>query len=166
MLERKRVAAVCYRWNTEGQFELLLVRTRQGHRWTFPKGGIEATDLTPSEGALREAIEEAGVDGVVDPALLLTYFHAAWLGGEAVEEQKVDAYLLCVTTEAGRAEPGRQPTWFDPAAAAAALGENQRAARHAEELRSVLSAARHRLATDGLPADAWPVRAEPVAGDR
>ena len=147
MAERKRVAAVCYRRNADEGLEFLLVRTRQNTRWTFPKGGLESFDCVPSEGARREALEEAGIDGVVDSSPLLTYRHRAHLGGDDFLDQVVEAYLLRVTGQIGQAEPGRQPTWFTRAAAAAALAENQSADADAAELRTVLDAAHDRLLT-------------------
>ena len=60
---RPVVAAVCYRARN-GSFDFLLVRTKGGDKWTFPKGHVEM-DETPQGSAAREACEEAGVHGVV-----------------------------------------------------------------------------------------------------
>src|SRR3989442_933244 len=58
-----RAAAICFR-RTEGGIELLLVRTKNGRGWTFPKGHVEPGE-TPAGAAAREAREEAGVRGRV-----------------------------------------------------------------------------------------------------
>ena len=67
------VAAICYRVR-DGQIEFLLVKTRAG-RWTFPKGRVD-DDATRSAAAAREAFEEAGVHGQVDPLPFATYLHS------------------------------------------------------------------------------------------
>src|SRR5215469_12668896 len=66
------VAAVCYRLR-DGQLEFLLVQTRNGH-WTFPKGAVDR-DRTNADAAAREAYEEAGVKGWVEPTPFDSYLH-------------------------------------------------------------------------------------------
>ncbi|MCA1690130.1 MAG: NUDIX domain-containing protein, partial [Actinobacteria bacterium] len=56
---RELAAAVCWRWESEG-LRIGLVSTRDGARWTFPKGHRERGE-TLAEAAAREAREEAGV---------------------------------------------------------------------------------------------------------
>ena len=63
-----RAIACCYR-TTAGDLEILLVRSRSG-RWTLPKGHLEARE-TALDAAAREAREEAGVEGDLDPVPLL-----------------------------------------------------------------------------------------------
>lgn len=50
----------------------LLVTSRQRGRWIFPKGKI-AAGMEPHESAHREALEEAGVEGVVATSPLGSY---------------------------------------------------------------------------------------------
>lgn len=45
---------------------VLMITSRSGRRWVFPKGRIEAYQ-TPAEAARAEAWEEAGVIGDIDP---------------------------------------------------------------------------------------------------
>lgn len=47
----------------DGQIAVLLITSRSG-RWIFPKGRL-ISGLQPHETALREAREEAGVEGVI-----------------------------------------------------------------------------------------------------
>jgi CYTH domain-containing protein/8-oxo-dGTP pyrophosphatase MutT (NUDIX family) len=47
-----------------GQLQVVVVSTRAGNRWIFPKGGPEP-HLTAEAAALSEAAEEAGVAGVL-----------------------------------------------------------------------------------------------------
>lgn len=43
------------------QGEVLLVRNRIGHKWSFPKGHMETTDASEIDCARRELMEEAGI---------------------------------------------------------------------------------------------------------
>lgn len=54
-------AAIPYRRTAAG-LQVLMVTSRGGGRWLFPKGGI-GKGLSPADSALREAYEEAGVLG-------------------------------------------------------------------------------------------------------
>ena len=60
-----QVAAVCYRKRGE-TVEFLLVNTNGGNKWTFPKGSPEAR-LSHSQAAEREAAEEGGALGTIEP---------------------------------------------------------------------------------------------------
>src|SRR5919106_2780311 len=73
-----RAAAVCYR-RTSGQAEFLLVRTRTGQAWTFPKGHLEPGESV-RQAADREAREEAGASGQIDSVPLTRYRYPAWIG--------------------------------------------------------------------------------------
>lgn len=66
-----QVAAIPIRW-TSGRPEILLVTTRGTGRWTVPKGWPVADSLG-AECAAREAYEEAGVRGYVEPYSLGTF---------------------------------------------------------------------------------------------
>jgi ADP-ribose pyrophosphatase YjhB (NUDIX family) len=63
----RRALAVCYRLRPEfpGGIEVVVIRTRSG-RWTLPGGRVDAGE-TPGQAAEREAFEEAGVSGRLDP---------------------------------------------------------------------------------------------------
>src|SRR5580658_2281666 len=71
LCECEQVAAVCYRWRGDS-IEFLLVRTRSGGRWTFPKGSAEP-GLTHAQAAALEAFEEAGVHGRIEETSFATY---------------------------------------------------------------------------------------------
>lgn len=58
---RTQFAALCYRI-VHDKPEILLITSRGRKRWILPKGWPER-GLTPAEGAMREAWEEAGVRG-------------------------------------------------------------------------------------------------------
>ena len=148
---RKEVAAaVCYR-RRDGAIEFLLVRTKGGNKWTFPKGHVEKGE-TAREAAAREAHEEAGVAGTISDAPLTTYVYPA--GSDGAGERSVPAYLLEVSQDEpqARVEGRREPTWFDPEAARRKLGEGGREPRYAEEHARVLETALAHLAGKPAPA--------------
>lgn len=120
--------------------EFLLVRTKGGDKWTFPKGHVERGE-DPCEAALREAVEEAGVTGEIDAAPLTEYAYPDTRGGAG--DTLVPAYLFEVTSETGakEGERFREPTWLDPEAAERRLAAGGREARYVDEHRRVLRAA-------------------------
>ena len=79
----RQSAVVPYRRNSTG-IEVLLITSRKGHKWIVPKGVVEP-DLTPTESAVAEAFEEAGVRGTVSRILLGTYRYTKWGGTCAVD---------------------------------------------------------------------------------
>lgn len=113
-----------------GGLEFLLVRTSDGTRWTFPKGGRERGE-TLAEAAAREAVEEAGAAGRVGDEPIAAYRYRA---------DTVRAFLLEVVDTAAPAEPGRDPTWFGLEAARSRLAAG-RDDGFGEEIERVLLAA-------------------------
>ena len=71
--------------------QVCLVTSSTGRRWGIPKGLIEP-DETATECALKEAWEEAGVSGTLDPESVGSYFYKKWGGN-----YRVTVYLLRVT---------------------------------------------------------------------
>ena len=125
------VAAVCHRQD-EGAVELLLVRTKGGKRWTFPKGHVEPGE-SPSEAAAREALEEAGVEGEIAPTPFTRYRYPSTRDEEG--ESLVSAFLLEVLNQeppAGK-ERHREPTWVRPEEAMRLLAAGGREPEYAEE---------------------------------
>jgi len=142
-----QVAAVCYR-RRGASFDFLLVKTTSGDRWTFPKGAT-ARRLSHSQAAEREALEEAGAVGVIEPEHFHLYLQPK---GDSrlrnvVEEFVVKAFMLEVTQTQPPQEQNRNPTWFsvDDARIALARGREK---RHAAELRTVIDRAVERLSTE------------------
>ncbi len=134
---KKRAAAICYRRSEHG-IEFLLVRTKQSRLWIFPQGKIETgKDEKASEAAAREAREEAGAVGEVRPTPLSAFSYSK-TGSEKSGE--IPAFLLEVEDETGKHEPGRDPTWFSPGEAKAALSGG-RDVTLTEELQSVVGRA-------------------------
>ncbi len=142
--QRVHVAAVCYRIH-DGEPEFLLVRTRNGH-WTFPKGRVEQ-DATNADAAAREAYEEAGVRGSVDPVPFACYRHCKPRRlGSRRQVTLVDAHLCKVKRLAPALEEYRDPTWFSVPEAKRRL-KKSRTSEFADEVISVIDQATDRILT-------------------
>ena len=142
-----QVAAVCYR-RRGASFDFLLVKTTSGDKWTFPKGAT-ARRLSHSQAAEREALEEAGAVGVIEPEHFHLYLQPK---GDSrlrnvVQEFVVKAFMLEVTHTQPPQEANRNPTWFGVDDARRAL-KRGREERHAAELRTVIDRAVERLSTE------------------
>ena len=135
---RTVVAAVCYRIQPEGEVEFLLVRTRAG-RWTFPKGGVDG-DPTAAAAAAREAYEEAGVLGRVEPSPFTCYLHSK----RERDAHAVHAHLCEVVSLQTPGEIYRMPTWFPAEKAKRRLRED-RQLPYADELERVIDHAVRQL---------------------
>ncbi len=135
---RRVVAAVCYRRQATGEVEFLLVRTRAG-RWTFPKGGV-GSDPTDAIAAAREAREEAGVFGQVEPLAFTWYLHYK----SESDTHTVNAHLCRVAHLENPLECFRTPRWFSAERAKRRLRE-ERPGFYAEELERVVDQAVRRV---------------------
>jgi 8-oxo-dGTP pyrophosphatase MutT (NUDIX family) len=143
-----QVAAVCYR-RRGASFDFLLVKTTSGDKWTFPKGAT-ARRLSHSQAAEREALEEAGAVGVIEPQHFHLYLQPKSDSRlrDGVQEFVVKAFMLEVTRTHRPQEPNRSPTWFsaDDARSALARGREE---RHAAEVCTVIDRAVEHLSTEG-----------------
>lgn len=95
--ERRQVAALPWRRGTDG-VEILLITSRETRRWVTPKGG-RMSGKTDAEAAAQEAVEEAGVEGVVDARPLGSFRYLKVLKRRAARWCVVDVYGLEVTVE-------------------------------------------------------------------
>jgi 8-oxo-dGTP pyrophosphatase MutT (NUDIX family) len=135
-----QVAAVCYR-RENSHVEFLLVHTNGGNKWTFPKGAPEPR-LSHSQAAEREAREEAGALGNIEPQHFHLYVHSKgvfWQPG-GVQEYVVKAFLMEVRKMREAEEDSRNPTWFDAARARVVLAKG-REVKYAHELQTVIDRA-------------------------
>ena len=135
-----QVAAVCYR-RSENTIEFLLVNTNGGNKWTFPKGSPEAR-LSHSQAAEREAAEEGGALGTIEPRHFHLYIHSKGVFWQpnGVREYVVKAFLLEVTQTQRPSEPSRNPTWFSAEEARKILSKG-REVKYAAEMRAVIDRA-------------------------
>ncbi len=69
---RTQFAALCYRVEKKSKTKVLLVTSRTSGRWIVPKGW-PMDDRTPTESAVIEAWEEAGVHGKAEPGCVGIY---------------------------------------------------------------------------------------------
>jgi 8-oxo-dGTP pyrophosphatase MutT (NUDIX family) len=139
-----QVAAVCYR-RSGTSFEFLLVNTTSGDKWTFPKGAT-ARRLSHSQAAEREALEEAGAVGVIEPEQFHLYLQPTQRND--IQEFVVKAFLLEVDHTQPPQEPRRNPTWFSVSDARSALARG-REVKYAAELRTVIDRAVEHLSAEG-----------------
>ncbi len=139
-----QVAAICYR-KRGAAVEFLLVNTNGGNKWTFPKGSPDAR-LSHSQAAEREAAEEAGALGTIEPRHFHLYIHSKgvfWQPG-GVQEFVVKAFLMEVHEMRRPDEPMRNPTWFNPEEARRRLAKG-REVKYAHELEAVIDRALERI---------------------
>jgi 8-oxo-dGTP pyrophosphatase MutT (NUDIX family) len=139
-----QVAAVCFR-RRGPVVEFLLVNTNGGNKWTFPKGSPEAR-LSHSQAAEREAAEEAGALGTIEPRHFHLYIHSKgvfWHPG-GVQEFVVKAFLMEVHQMRTPDEFQRNPTWFSPEEARKKLAKG-REVKYAHELEAVIDRALERI---------------------
>ena len=106
----EQVAAVCYRIRSE-QIQFLLVRTRSGRRWTFPKGSAER-GLSHAQAAALEAFEEAGVHGRIEEAAFTNYRRLGRNGNDSSTGGSINAHLCEVLRLGAPKESFRDRTWF------------------------------------------------------
>jgi 8-oxo-dGTP pyrophosphatase MutT (NUDIX family) len=135
-----QVAAVCYR-RRSAAVEFLLVNTNGGSKWTFPKGCTD-NRLSHSQAAAREALEEAGAVGVIEPRHFHLYLHSKGVFWQAsgVQEFVVKAFLMEVTATRTPGESMRNPTWYAAAEARTILAKG-REVKYAGELQAVIDRA-------------------------
>jgi len=143
-----QVAAICYR-RRGADVEFLLVNTNGGNKWTFPKGSPE-TNLSHSQAAEREAAEEAGALGAIEPRHFHLYIHSKgvfWQPG-GVQEFVVKAFLMEVHEMRRPDELQRHPTWFSPEEARQRLAKG-REVKYAREQEAVIDRALERIHLHG-----------------
>lgn len=96
--ERRQVAALPWRRGPDGAVEILLITSRETRRWVTPKGG-RMSGKTDAEAAAQEALEEAGIEGVVTDRPLGSFRYLKVLKRRASRWCTVDLYGLEVAVE-------------------------------------------------------------------
>ena len=124
--ERHQVAALCWRAGQGGAVEILLVTSRDTGRWVTPKGG-RMPGLTDAQAAAQEALEEAGVEGVVQEAPIGEFQYLKRLKRRAPRPTQVSVFALRVERELSDWKEAAQRTrrWFTAADAAASVDETE-----------------------------------------
>jgi 8-oxo-dGTP pyrophosphatase MutT (NUDIX family) len=123
MDKTRQVAALPMRYRTGGVIEVLLITSRETHRWIIPKGW-PWPERPDSEAAAREAWEEAGVTGTISDAPFCTYSYLKRRAG-GVAEVPVTVFLLNVEVEASEwpESAQRQRVWLSVADAVARVSD-------------------------------------------
>ena len=158
-----QVAAVCYR-HRGTTIEFLLVNTNGGNKWTFPKGSTDPR-LSHSQAAEREAAEEAGAMGTIEPRHFHLYLHSKgvfWQPG-GVQEYVVKAFLMEIRQMRRPDESNRKPTWVGPQEAKRRLAKG-REVKYFRELQAVIDRAVERIQYRGDVLAAYPLARNARAG--
>ena len=108
-----------------GEFSVMLVTSRETHRWILPKGWPEK-GLTPAATAAKEAYEEAGLMGEVETT---PYGHSHYdkrLRTGEIVPCEVDVFLMRVDRELEDwpERSQRKRRWVSPAQAADMIQES------------------------------------------
>jgi 8-oxo-dGTP pyrophosphatase MutT (NUDIX family) len=121
--ERRQVAALPWRRGADG-IEILLVTSRETRRWVTPKGG-RMPGLTDAASAAQEALEEAGIEGVVAETPVGTFRYLKVLKRRAPRWCVVAVHALEVRVE--------HETWHEQAERERAWVGRDEAVRRVDE---------------------------------
>ncbi len=95
---RVQYAVLPWREFGEGRCEILLISSRETRRWVIPKGW-PIRGLSPNFAAMREAYEEAGVEGYASLSAIGSYSYDKVLGSGRAQSVVVDVFALQVSQE-------------------------------------------------------------------
>ncbi|WP_426289082.1 NUDIX hydrolase [Ensifer adhaerens] len=120
----EQFGALCVRGEHPGEYEVLLITTRETGRWTIPKGW-PIKGLSPHEVAEREAWEEAGVKGRAKKRAFGYYTYIKALDDGSKLPSVVEVHLVQVKRTKKRFPERRQRklAWMAPAEAASMVAE-------------------------------------------
>lgn len=102
----------------EGRVEILLVSSRSKKRWVLPKGVVEP-GLSAVDSAVKEAWEEAGLEGLATAHTVGTYRYEKWGGVCTVQVFPLQVERLSESWP----ESTRDRRWFAPQEAARRVQE-------------------------------------------
>jgi 8-oxo-dGTP pyrophosphatase MutT (NUDIX family) len=108
-----QAGAIAVRRESAEPLVLLVSARKNPEHWVFPKGHVEPGE-EPARAALRELLEEAGVEGEILGRVGASRFRS---GGEEIEA----TYFLVRAVNDGEDREGRRRAWLAPAAARARL---------------------------------------------
>ena len=122
---RQQYGAVCFRYVSDTtDIEILLVSSRDTGRWIVPKGW-PMKKKSPHAAAAIEALEEAGVKGVVHKTPIGRYTYLKFLDDGEVVPTIVDLFQIEVMEQKDEfKEKGQRRTaWVEPEEAARRVRE-------------------------------------------
>jgi 8-oxo-dGTP pyrophosphatase MutT (NUDIX family) len=107
-----------------GELQVMLVTSRETHRWVLPKGWTE-TGVPPHEQAAREAYEEAGLVGEIEPESVGSYTYQKRLPDSRTVSCEVDVFPMRIECQLKSWPEKRQrkTAWFSLSQAAMAVEE-------------------------------------------
>jgi phosphohistidine phosphatase len=114
-------AVIPYRISA-GEPEILLVRSSKNKHWVVPKG-IHEPGLTAQESARKEAVEEAGVEGVIAAQAIGRYSYEKW--GAACSVEVFAMQVTHVIPESEWQENHRTRQWVSLEVAASMVRQPQ-----------------------------------------
>jgi 8-oxo-dGTP pyrophosphatase MutT (NUDIX family) len=96
---RAQFAALPWRWAPGGEPEVMLITSRETHRWVIPKGW-PIKGKSSAKSAAQEAFEEAGVTGKIDKSPVGSYAYDKRLKNGRLQHVRVTVFALLVAAEA------------------------------------------------------------------
>lgn len=119
---RTQYAALPYR--DEGELQILLITSRETHRWVIPKGW-PMESRSPWDSAAREALEEAGVEGAIGRVPVGSYLYEKRMAGGVLVPCQVEVFPLKVAHQrkTWREKDQREQRWVSLAEAIEAVKE-------------------------------------------
>ncbi len=96
---RSQFAALPWRRGAGGEIEILLITSRETHRWVIPKGW-PIKGKSSSKSAAQEAFEEAGVQGKITKKPMGGYAYDKRLKSGRLQHVRVAVFPLQVESEA------------------------------------------------------------------
>jgi len=115
---RQQFGALPYRETQHAGLEILLMTSRETHRWIIPKGW-PMKGLKPAESAAREAYEEAGLRGAMGNRSIGSYLYEKRLAEKQTSvpcEVKVFPMRVRRQEAAWPEQSQRKTRWFSAAA--------------------------------------------------
>ena len=94
-------AAIPYRVSQTSGVEVLLITSRTNRRWIIPKGKV-AQGMPPHRSAAKEAMEEAGVIGLIQKVPIAEYVQTKQTSDGTPQAIRVRAFPLAVRRELKR----------------------------------------------------------------
>jgi 8-oxo-dGTP pyrophosphatase MutT (NUDIX family) len=131
-----QVAALPWRREVDGELSVMLITSRTNGKWMLPKGW-PMEGRTDAEAARREALEEAGVDGVVARDPIGVYHYVKLFNDGTSKPGEACIYALAVTGERDEwKEKGQRRRQWMRASDAARLAHEPDLARFLGQLAS------------------------------
>ena len=119
-----QIAALPWRRDAAGDLQVLLVTSRTNRRWMLPKGW-PMSGKSEAEAARVEALEEAGVQGIVDRDPIGSYGYVKDRGQHTARGARARVYALEVTDQLDQWDEmhQRDRRWMSPSDGALLVSE-------------------------------------------